>query len=497
MRLWKGFFLCCLVVNPLSNAEAFDACAASDGISSRCTGLAVEEKNAESFLQVGKSLAMTKVDHIAIPDGSKGVVLASPKAGPAILGQAVAVKNREVTAKATVWSNLAAWMRSNGAHIHDSLMTATTRHGGSDVRGMVTKQAINETKLLFQVPRKLWIEISNFPDSATHMDESVSERACKGLLEGKVRTLAALASETLKGNASFYSPFIRSLPSMKDFRQFHPQMAEASLLADFAALPLIKSVMEYKRKEQAYKECFEAWQNSSSVPIDVAKLSWGDFHLALMQFQTRAYSLDGSPGAMVPGTDMANTVLPSGVNTNYEIPEVSKGQACFQVKATQTIEQGKEVYEGYCSSCDNSWMMLVWGVYLEDNAIQLSADDMNCGAAIGPEGTAVTLKDATEAALDHESKVVIGITPRCRTEVMSSRYQGPLRCSLARLAWEHCAAEWYPFKLDLADLGSRMRVFNGLSAKTAAALVDRSAIGKVESSLMHTRKATPLTWVTT
>ena len=36
-----------------------------------------------------------------------------------------------------------------------------------------------------------------------------------------------------------------------------------------------------------------------------------------------------------------------------------------------------------------------------------------------------------------------------------------------------------------ADAGMRVRAFNGLSAASAAAAVDRSSIGKVDAALLH------------
>merc|ERR1712224_507182 len=106
----------------------------------------------------------------------------------------------------------------------------------------------------------------------------------------------------------------------------------------------------------------------------------------------------------------------------------------YRNHASQDIEEGSELYESYCGTttdCHNAKFLEIWGVFLEDNALPESERwktlrrGHNCSASTGPGGTAATLQEATEAALDMAvvwpSDVV---APRCRQAVRNSIEQG-------------------------------------------------------------------------
>merc|ERR1719161_1601170 len=94
-------------------------------------------------------------------------------------------------------------------------------------------------------------------------------------------------------------------------------------------------------------------------------------------------------------------------------------------------------------------MMATWGVYLEDNGNPLKLK-AHCNAKADPSkpnkhGKFGSLKQAAEAMLDLKGVELArkeGWTaPRCRSG-LSCMDQGPMRCSIARLAFEHCKQEW-------------------------------------------------------
>eukprot|EP00747_Dinoflagellata_sp_TGD_P065841 gnl/TRDRNA2_/TRDRNA2_154535_c2_seq1.p1 gnl/TRDRNA2_/TRDRNA2_154535_c2~~gnl/TRDRNA2_/TRDRNA2_154535_c2_seq1.p1 ORF type:complete len:102 (+),score=18.33 gnl/TRDRNA2_/TRDRNA2_154535_c2_seq1:382-687(+) len=99
--------------------------------------------------------------------------------------------------------------------------------------------------------------------------------------------------------------------------------------------------------------------------------------------------------------------------------------------------------------------MDMWGIFLEDNDFQNDTfsdglgtvkPSQNCNAATkvnGTAATAATLRGVVEAALDLSLAVPDGIlAPRCKPSTFTATEQGPLRCSLARLAWQGCGGEW-------------------------------------------------------
>lgn len=77
--------------------------------------------------------------------------------------------------------------------------------------------------------------------------------------------------------------------------------------------------------------------------------------------------------------------------------------------------------------------------------------------------------------------------PRCREEVLSLE-QGPLRCSYARLAFEHCKMEW-------GYLGSRMPEYSlvqkSLDLSSMADLISHSYIHAVHPALLSTGRSFP------
>merc|ERR1719198_758951 len=140
--------------------------------------------------------------------------------------------------------------------------------------------------------------------------------------------------------------------------------------------------------------------------------------------------------ALVPGADMLNVVKASNLNTAWS----SSSADFFTVSSdAEPIGSGQELYESYCRHCDNIAMMKSWGVYLEDNPNAIHDDRVNCTSSAG-----ITMRRAAEAALQLGGGNAMAPgwrSPRCKATVFEAG-QGPLRCSLARLAWEICSQSW-------------------------------------------------------
>merc|ERR1719375_381240 len=97
--------------------------------------------------------------------------------------------------------------------------------------------------------------------------------------------------------------------------------------------------------------------------------------LALMRIRTRNFDSgdyadpDGA-GVMVPAVDLLNTERSDEVNAEYMIIRNDKdiNKDVFKVRVVGNgINAGGELYDDYCHECDNSYLLFIWGVYLEDN----------------------------------------------------------------------------------------------------------------------------------
>jgi len=339
-----------------------------------------------------------------------------------------------------------AWLSEQGAFINGAIKVGDSHHGGALIRGIVAAHEIAENDKIVDIPRRLWFVLDRFP-SIQKMDLSQLGSLCSQdtvTLEN-LKMAAAIALETKKGDASEFAPFLRVLPTLEEYWSFLPQRAEAPLLSEFGDLPVLGSVKLVQEADSKSEQCFSAWKRYEALlPGSLAGLSsltWPEMQLALARFRTRCYIVEeDNKLAMIPGSDLFNTGEAEIINTEWDWED-----GHFILRAMEPIEKGTEVFDPYCESCDNDYMVNVWGVYLEKNKNELEhKGDMDCNSH-------APLRRATEAALNlNGGAVKAGVTaraagmtaPRCYDTTMRSLNQGPLRCSLARLAWEYCAEEW-------------------------------------------------------
>ncbi|CAK0897819.1 unnamed protein product [Prorocentrum cordatum] len=334
------------------------------------------------------------------------------------------------------WDSVSAWVRDNGGGgALSSLTTNETEHGGYRVRGVIAREPISSGTIILQIPQRLWLWLDNFP----HVKEAElpSESMCSALserVEASLRIAAAVAGETHKGQASFFYPWLQTLPTLDDFRAFHPRLASEAVLADFATLPLVQKIRRSQRSDEAVQACFEAWrQQPHSL---VANLTWNSVHGALLLFQTRSYSVrtaKGTADAMIPLSEFLNTGRKEAMNTNWWPVRPNRD---FKLKLLADVRAGDELLDSYCTACTNEALLDTWGLYLEDTSRRLAPSAGACGAAPGSEARA-RLEGAALSVLDVAGARASWASPRCAPPALA-REQGPLRCSLARLAWEQC-----------------------------------------------------------
>lgn len=274
-----------------------------------------------------------------------------------------------------------------------------------------------------------------------------AEPSCHGLdgvAEDGLKVAAAMALELRKGERSFYFPYLSTLPTLDDYRAFLPRLASDAVAAEFSALPIMKDIRDQQNEDRAAQQCFEAWQRQpQSLVSDV---TWDDVYGALLNYHLRACRAQKNGDrtvshAMIPLFDFINTGRSKILNTEWVA--VRKDQE-FTAMLAKGVEAGGELLENYCNDCLNDDMLLRWGVYLEDNENRFPRDRViveawgtSCGEAGGDE--LARMERMVAARLDVAGAEAGWASPRCLPSALAQE-QGPLRCSLARLAWEQCVA---------------------------------------------------------
>lgn len=387
------------------------------------------------------------------------------------------------------WLKVSEWINRNGGYVDPGIRADMTSHSGFTVRGIVSARALEGGRVFLNVPKKLWFTLDKFPDIHNAPLPQVPQCGfpLKEVHLNLVRVAGALAREHKKGNASFFHPYISRLPTLDDFRLFHPRFMKADVREDFAGLPMTAFAVELQKFDVKLRGCFLAWTKAPSSPV--AGISVDEFELAQTQYRTRAFSTGLSTPSLVPGADFLNTDRPTSFNTYWLV----KDDNFLMDMSLGGVESGTELYDEYCTTCDNTVMMSIWGLYLEGNGNPLITA-ANCNAETGStrphyHGKFSSLREASEAMLnlsDVDAARKEGRkSPRCRKEKLSLQ-QGPLRCSLARLAFEHCIQDWGYLGPRIPELA--MVTGPRLNITEKAYLIGESYIHAVHPALLSSSK---------
>eukprot|EP00747_Dinoflagellata_sp_TGD_P013905 gnl/TRDRNA2_/TRDRNA2_123000_c0_seq1.p1 gnl/TRDRNA2_/TRDRNA2_123000_c0~~gnl/TRDRNA2_/TRDRNA2_123000_c0_seq1.p1 ORF type:complete len:128 (-),score=16.72 gnl/TRDRNA2_/TRDRNA2_123000_c0_seq1:32-415(-) len=122
-------------------------------------------------------------------------------------------------------------------------------------------------------------------------------------------------------------------------------------------------------------------------------------------------------------------------------------------------------------------MLSVWGIYLEDNPNKVNQSNCRNRERLR-SSTAWMLETIDPQKVSHDLTA-----PRCRESAVQSTKQGPLRCSLARLAWEQCFESWNDAASSFIETRPEQsdELFQGLgNAQAHVDAIDRSAIHAVD-----------------
>jgi len=319
------------------------------------------------------------------------------------------------------WTEVANYLRVGGATISSDVSMGLREHGGILIRGLVATRDIPKSTKLFSVPKKLMITLDNYPDLLA------AEPACSSTVGSSrlqsLKEIVAVALEKQRGN----NLWLKQMPSLTEFQEFHPVLAGLRVQRDFQWLPLMERMHGKNARDgqQLDKSCFDSWKRSSAAPPGLSGVNWGaDMQLALASWQSREYgSLRTKYNRMVP-PDFANCTYADGVNMEYFCDESDT----WSFWTTRDVKAGEELFEDYCSR-DNEKNMESFGVYLEDNPTKPPTLDGSACRALQP-----MIQKSLDAPLPGNTARV----PKCKVTISSDPDQGPLRCNLARLAYEQC-----------------------------------------------------------
>jgi len=299
-----------------------------------------------------------------------------------------------------------------------------TLHGGNEIRGVIATEAMNSSEILLSIPKSLWMHQDNF------QVKNLSQLSC-GAGDAQIQAAVAVALEKKNTTNSKWHAYLKDLPTFENYNSFYVRMASNSLLRQFAALPLVKSITASQQLVASQEKCFNEWKEKYGH-----NLTWQEFQHGLAIWQTRVYgiSLNGTDTeALIPASDLLNTGRDDQLNTDWR-EKTKDGEWHFQVSTNKGIEAGHELYDSYCPGCANSDFLSVWSVYLDDNNVitELPLPSQNA-----TESNAMKTLVQETLQTPHEGLSA----PRCQSTVFDES-QGPIKCAFARLAWEQFGKAW-------------------------------------------------------
>lgn len=349
------------------------------------------------------------------------------------------IGSRGQTDTKSAWLELSQWLDNKGGWVQSSIKSDFTNHGGAMIRGLVLTTSSFMGTTLIEVPRHLWLELSFWPE--IEKASLAHHSTCNDLSDSEMHRLkfaSGLALESRKGNASEHSTYLRHLPQLNEYKSFHPSFMNAQLQEDFRSLPVVEFAKRTQEDEARMKACFMSWKNDPQS--SVKHVNFEEVESGLSHLRNRGFIVENHP-LMVPVLDLINTEQSELVNADvhFNMDVVSL------VVSSTWLGNTDELLYGYCQTCDNDVMLSQWGVFLESNANSLPTDHkVDCqgtrAATNTSSGHTGNLQKAASSALDLQ-QYQEGMVPRCKADTFKSE-QGPLRCSLARLAWEYCGQSW-------------------------------------------------------
>ncbi|CAE7945001.1 unnamed protein product [Symbiodinium sp. KB8] len=336
------------------------------------------------------------------------------------------------------WEALVAWIHSRGGYVHTNLELTDVHHGGIRMTGLATSAPIPEDTIVMELPPETLLNLkllSTMPEYSAFAGAMPNCTLTRGLQRSlrQLKAMTLLAVERSKGRESDFVAYFDLLPSRAEQEESDLFFAGESILEDFAMLPVVNFWRRIQKDQyQELESCFHILRGL----LDGVEVEWKDVEGLLRIHGSRHFNAKPADVEfLAPAADMVNTGRPEQLNLSPSLlmssPEAP--EATLRLTASRFVAPGEELITSYFDSLDNEDVLFRWNMYLEGNPEILDASDEPCFDEQG------TLPSATLSMLEPVMQEFS--VPRCKAAAMSS-FQGPLRCSLARLAFELCGHPW-------------------------------------------------------
>eukprot|EP00164_Ancoracysta_twista_P002796 GFYU01003721.1.p1 GENE.GFYU01003721.1~~GFYU01003721.1.p1 ORF type:complete len:557 (-),score=194.55 GFYU01003721.1:268-1938(-) len=240
------------------------------------------------------------------------------------------------------------WLKANKA-VLDNVKFHDFTHQNSTERGLQVTADVEAGTVLIKIPRTIIMTPARLPE---HLAGNITG------LDAHRRLAAYLAIEKNKKD-SMWKPYIDILPTMEEYRHFHPLVATEEELSMYEGLPLVEKIR--KRNDELLKAYDAIHKNK--LFHKVANFTFDDFRWANVVVTSRAYAVGETEG-LVPFADCANTGKQDEIQTEWQY---NPGAKMFVVKAARALQKGEELLEAYQPGKDMAYYSRVYGIILPDN----------------------------------------------------------------------------------------------------------------------------------
>jgi len=191
---------------------------------------------------------------------------------------------------------------------------------------------------------------------------------------GLLRLAALLAVEQRMGSVSPWHTYLSHVPSVQEFRRFHPLFASEALLRRFEVLP---AAVKIRQERATLVEGWNVWQafakkrpaaannaEDAAMSKAVAEVNGMDFSWALAVIRTRSFKFGSGAGSYValePLLDDINAGTPKTENVEW-----GGSAENIEVRAKRAVSAGEELLVEYAHA-DNAELVAHWGLYLPGN----------------------------------------------------------------------------------------------------------------------------------
>jgi len=218
--------------------------------------------------------------------------------------------------------------------------------------------------------------LKNFPHSnrevrgvASAADTEAGE-VVLGIPEDRLLCAATNINLTLdvislaRESGSVFSAYLDSLPTLEDYKHWHPFYAPPELLERFEILPAVGHINAHLKA-----------MNESYVLFGIpAGADWDTWQWAQHVVLTRNFGVEGRH-CLVPGADLLNSAQIFNVLWNNKLQNRSDGKRYFEMKAIGRISRGEEMVTTYGLHRDNQQLFWQYGFFMEHNGHLITSLD--------------------------------------------------------------------------------------------------------------------------